>query len=113
MRQKNLIIIFFLIVSVCSLFGQEKSNSTITKVEEIVGLQIYPNPVSNGRVYISTENTTHLKVVEIYDMLGKKVLEITLNNNSKEINLTQLTSGVYIIKVKENNRSETRKLVIK
>lgn len=112
MKQKYILYIFFSLFLSFNSIGQEKKN-TNQKVETIEGLQIYPNPVTSGRIYISTEQNSNSREVEIYDMLGKKVYEITLYGNSKEINISNLNPGIYLIKVKENSASATRKLVIK
>lgn len=76
----------------------------------IAELSIYPNPVSNGKIYItSKDNLT--KQIEIYDVLGKKVLSTLLF--SKEVNIVKLTPGIYVVKIKEGNNSATRKLVVR
>jgi hypothetical protein len=80
------------------------------KGEPIDGLNIYPNPVSTGRIYITSKSSLN-KEVEIYDVLGKKILQATIN--AKELNITSLTPGVYIIKIKEGEATATRKLIVK
>jgi len=76
----------------------------------IAGLSIYPNPVSNGKIYITTtKNLT--KDIEIFDVLGKKIHSSSLFGN--ELNVSKLTPGIYILKIKENNISATRKLVVR
>ena len=91
------------------------SQTTTTKLppqEHIEGLSIYPNPVSNGRLYINiTSKQGANKTVDIYNVLGKKIYSTLLIG--KELNIAQLTPGVYILKITENNISEARKLVIK
>ncbi|WP_253255996.1 T9SS type A sorting domain-containing protein [Formosa algae] len=78
--------------------------------QNIEELSIYPNPVSNGKLYIVTkENLT--KDIEIFNVLGKRILQTTLFG--KEINISKLNPGIYIIKIKENNISTTRKLVVR
>ena len=69
---------------------------------------IYPNPVKS-KLYIniaSNENT----IVEIYDILGKKVLKTQINS-SDSINVQTLKSGVYILKLTQNNSSVSKKLI--
>jgi hypothetical protein len=78
--------------------------------EDIAGLNIYPNPVSNGKIYI-TSTLNFAKEVNIYDVLGKKVVSRKLIG--KELNITDLKPGVYILKIVENNFSATRKLVVR
>ena len=76
----------------------------------IEGLTIYPNPVSNGKIYItSTKNLS--KHIEIFDVLGKKIYDTGLFGNAMDI--SALKNGVYIIKITENNITITRKLVVK
>jgi hypothetical protein len=76
----------------------------------IAGLQVYPNPVANGNLYI-TSDANETKAVTIYDILGKKVISTTLND--QPVNVSNLNSGVYIVKVTEAGKTATRKLVIK
>ncbi len=76
----------------------------------IEGLSLYPNPVSNGKVYISTKNDLD-KEIMIFDVLGKKVLQTTIS--SKELNISNLSPGVYIIKINEGDATATRKLIVK
>ncbi|UFH36510.1 T9SS type A sorting domain-containing protein [Flavobacterium acetivorans] len=76
----------------------------------IEGLNLYPNPVSNGKVYISTKNDLEKEII-IFDLLGKKVLQTMIN--SRELNVSNLSPGVYIIKINEQNASATRKLIVR
>ncbi|ANO49614.1 hypothetical protein Pf1_01373 [Flavobacterium columnare] len=73
-------------------------------------LTIYPNPASSGRIYITSRSTSS-KEIEIYDVLGKLVLQTLLT--AKELNITSLNEGVYIIKIKEGEQRITRKLIVK
>ncbi|WP_179004400.1 T9SS type A sorting domain-containing protein [Winogradskyella forsetii] len=71
---------------------------------------VYPNPVSSGIVNISSTNSEAINV-QVFDILGKQVKNQTLTNNT--LNVSSLKSGVYIIKITQNNASTTKKLVIK
>lgn len=75
----------------------------------ISGLKMYPNPVSNGTIFINTDANTE-KTVVIYDMLGKQVINTTTTSN--EVNVAKLHSGLYIVKITEEGKTATRKLVI-
>lgn len=83
-----------------------------SKVQEntIEGLNFYPNPVTNGKVYITTKSNED-KLITIFDVLGKRVLQTSLS--SKELNVSSLTPGVYIIKIEEGDATATRKLIIR
>lgn len=78
--------------------------------ESIEGLNFYPNPVTNGKIYITTKNAL-TKEVTIIDILGKVVLQTSIS--TKELNVSSLSPGVYVIKIKEGEATATRKLIIK
>lgn len=92
-----------------ALQAQEPKNGTSVTIEN---LNFYPNPVTNGKIYITSKNTS-AKEISIYDVLGKLVLQTSLNVNNKEVNVNALNSGVYIIKIKEGDATATRKLIVK
>ena len=105
-------IIFLLVVLFSfSAQAQENKHATVSKSQEpsIEGLTIYPNPVNSGKIFITTKSSLDKKV-EIFNVLGKKVLETVIT--SKEVNVSNLTAGVYIIKIKEGDATATRKLII-
>ncbi|MBF0693806.1 MAG: T9SS type A sorting domain-containing protein [Flavobacterium sp.] len=76
----------------------------------IAGLQVYPNPVTNGNLFITSDSGAN-KTVSIYNVLGKEVVKA--NITTQPINVSSLTSGVYIVKITEEGKTATRKLVIK
>ena len=111
---KNYFYILFLLIGLgfgATSYAQTDPSKTSTSTSgDIFDLSIYPNPVSNGKIYITThENLT--KDIQIYDVLGKKVLSTSLFG--KELNISKLTAGIYILKIKEGNNSATRKLVVR
>lgn len=100
-----------LLVSLLSLCGFAQDGKSSAKPQDsIEGLTFYPNPVSTGKIYITSKSSLD-KEVSIYDVLGKKVLQSVVN--SKELNISNLSPGVYIIKIKENDATATRKLIVK
>lgn len=93
------------------LSAQEtKQQSKLQETTSIEGLNLYPNPVSNGKVYITSKNDLDKDII-IFDVLGKKVLQTTLS--SKELGIPNLSPGVYIIKINEGEATATRKLIVK
>ena len=71
---------------------------------------VYPNPVTNGYVTISSPSNGE-KNIAIYDILGKQVMNTTIT--SDRLNVAQLNSGIYMLNISENGISSTKKLVIK
>jgi len=106
----KLLFLMMLFVSVSS-FAQSSDGITADKtIENIEGLSVFPNPVNNGKVYISTKHNL-TKNIEIFDVLGKKVISQVLYG--KELKIQDLNPGVYILKIKEGKLSATRKLVVR
>lgn len=79
------------------------------KQNTISGLNMYPNPVSNGTLHI-TSNSSEAKSVSVFDLLGKQVLNAKTSNNA--VNVSSLTSGSYIVKITEDGKTDTKKLII-
>ena len=116
MKEKYLYILLMLIVTSFSAQAQTAKNSGVAdqvKTENTLDkVQIYPNPVTSGKIYINAE-TNSVKAIELYDMLGKRILTTEMNGYQKELNVSNLKAGVYILKLSEKNNSITRKIVIK
>jgi hypothetical protein len=105
------IVTFLVFFFAIGLSAQEtKSQSKTQDNTSIEGLNLYPNPVSNGKVYITSKNDTE-KGILIFDVLGKKVLQTTIN--TRELGVANLSPGVYIIKINEGDATATRKLIVK
>lgn len=101
-------LIFAVVVLFCSDVVAQNSKPVVTQKTE---LNFYPNPVVDGKIFItSTTGATINKEVEIFDVLGKLVLKATV---VRELSLSSLNPGVYLIKIKENDFTATRKLIIK
>ena len=77
---------------------------------EIIGLEIFPNPLADNKVFFIKSNLNNEKEIVIYNLLGKQVLNTTTSGN--EINVSNFNAGVYIVKVTEEGKTATRKLVI-
>lgn len=68
---------------------------------------LYPNP-ANDMLNIAIES--ELKTVEIYTLQGQKVM----TSDIKEINVSQLNTGIYIVKIEdENGAFATQKFIKK
>jgi hypothetical protein len=80
------------------------------KFDAISGLSVYPNPLSGNTLTIASDNNAE-KTVAVYDVLGKQVLNTKTVNGT--INAQGLTAGVYILKITEEGKTATKKLVVK
>ena len=109
--KKNYLFTLFLFLLLSALtYAQEGKVQPKTTETTIDGLSFYPNPVSSGKIYITSKSGED-KDITIFDVLGKKVLQTTLTG--KELNIGALLPGVYIIQIKEDEATATRKLIVK
>lgn len=79
--------------------------------DQIDGFAAYPNPV-NGNQLTVTANSLDTKTVAIYNVLGKKVFTRTFSGAQDTFDVSNVASGIYILKVTEGNRISTQKLII-
>ena len=68
---------------------------------------IYPNPVED-LIHINTGLT--ILEVEIYDVLGKRLNFIKLNN--RKIDMTNANKGIYVLKIKTEIGIITKKIIL-
>ncbi|AXO80468.1 T9SS C-terminal target domain-containing protein [Olleya aquimaris] len=81
-----------------------------TKTFEVVdNFNIYPNPTNTGSVTITTKNNTTIAVT-VFNVLGKQVLSQTIQNNNLDV--SNLTTGVYILKLNQEGTISTKRLVV-
>lgn len=76
-------------------------------------LKVFPNPAKN-LIYFTTTNSSNIKAVDFYNILGKKVINLKTNNfKNNMIDVSNLSSGVYLIKfVFENGYSISKKIIL-
>jgi hypothetical protein len=76
----------------------------------ITSFKLYPNPTNTGKVTIASVNSGAMKVA-VYDILGKQVKNEIVSNDT--IDVSNLKSGIYILKITQNDATSTKKLVIR
>ncbi len=87
--------------------GMVANNETILDIE----IDIYPNP-SSEILYINMLDNT-ATTLQLIDVQGQIVYQETNNKNLiKSISLSQFTSGIYFVKVIQNQKSLTQKVLI-
>mgnify|MGYP003645469500 CR=1 FL=1 len=86
-----------------------EASLTTQEFNTTANFNIYPNPTNSGFVNITTKANTAVNVT-VFDVLGKQVLSKTLNNNTLDV--TSLTTGVYILKLNQNGTSTTKRLIV-
>lgn len=72
------------------------------------GFSYYPNPVKN---MLNLSYTQDISDVAVYNLLGQQVIAKAINANQSQIDMSQLASGTYMVKVTADNQVKTIKVV--
>lgn len=84
-------------------------NAVTAVVENDTGnnFSLYPNP-SDGSIYIQSEE--NIANIILFDMIGQKRLQQKINNGV--IDLTNLSSGIYLLSIEfSNGKTQTTKVI--
>ena len=91
--------------------GTYSNTTASTSNNTITGFNAYPNPVKGNSLTVTT-SSTEAKTVNIFNVLGRKVFSQRFSSMTKTMNVSEIASGVYIMKVTEGNNIATKKLII-
>ncbi len=76
---------------------------------EIISIEIFPNPAKD-MVYINFTDNQNMKM-QVYDIIGKCILQEVLYNSTNEIDISPLPKGVYIIELMGTDHTIRHKLI--
>ena len=87
------------------------SNDEFTLTE--LGINVYPNPVTQGKLYIKRVSN-NFNTVNVYSVLGSKMLQIQLNSNDllEEIDLSSLNSGLYFVEISNGEEKAIKRILV-
>ena len=91
--------------------GFKEDNEDIDNIteEQISSVQIYPNPV-NDRIFIEAE--TEIEEVVVYDIYGRhQVTETPSRQGNLSIDLSDLKSGIYFVKINTEKGNIVRRII--
>lgn len=90
--------------------GRSNLETTISTDLSSPQMTLYPNPVNNR---LQIKSSEPIKYIDIYNTNGKLVYSIMEERNQMDllINLEDLNTGVYIIKINKKIDQMTRKLI--
>jgi hypothetical protein len=71
-------------------------------------LKLYPNPTKNT---LNVSYNQEISNVEVYNLVGQRVANLTPNANEGQLDMSNLASGAYFVKVTSNNATKTVKVI--
>lgn len=72
-------------------------------------INIYPNPATD-HFYVNVTNSSQ---IEVFSIIGKKVIQTQVSNQNTPISIRNLKAGVYIIKITQDGNTTTKKLIVR
>lgn len=82
----------------------------LPEVNKITNIGIYPNP-NNGTFVLNVESE-NIKNIYVYDLLGKVVYQVNNSNAERfDIDITDQTKGIYVVKVVDGDKVEVFKVL--
>jgi len=108
----NLTIVGMVINQSTSEIMNAKESDVILSAEQIQSVDnnifIYPNPTSSLINVVNADNST----IEIYNINGQKIIEISNSSHLEKIDLSNYISGIYFVKVVSDKGVITKKINI-
>ena len=77
---------------------------------ELDSIKIVPNPSTSNFVTITSSFNEDIEVV-VFDVIGKQISSQKLQNN--RLDVSELKSGMYLLKISQKEKTTTKKLVVK
>lgn len=72
-------------------------------------VSLYPNPAKDD---ISLSSSYMIKDIEIYDIMGRRAIQIEVNDFSKIINVSSFNKGIYIAKINTERGLVSKKFIV-
>jgi hypothetical protein len=89
------------------------SVQTHNSVEAGPGMEIYPNPADGQtEIQFSNLNPGRKNLLNVFDVTGQKVLSLPCSAPALTLDVSSLSSGIYLVQLEEGKHSITRKLVV-
>ncbi len=84
-------------------------STNINKININNNIQIYPNPAIN-KVYIDCAEIKVLKM-QVFNIIGDCVFQSVLTSGTNEVDISSLTTGIYVIRLTGADWTIQRKLI--
>lgn len=102
-------------------FEDVTSTLSIENLSENIAFGIYPNPVNASKkinvIFDVTKVNLDENNIEIYSLTGQRVLKTNLTNTqgfyNKEVDLSELNAGVYMLRFTSGSYYKTKKIILR
>jgi type IX secretion system substrate protein/Reeler domain-containing protein len=97
----------------------EFASATLT-IDNVLGVNdaqylnfsLYPNP-SDSKVNLQLPSGINNAKAQVFDYLGKTLIQKNLTNTNNFLNVSNLSTGVYFVKIQSDTKVGTKKLIVR
>jgi Secretion system C-terminal sorting domain len=86
--------------------------SNVKNIQNQSGINLFPNP-STGNVLVTGSGFSNQAHVEVFNILGTRMYLGNLNGGRANLDLSDLRSGLYLIKITEGKQVAVSRLILK
>ena len=91
-------------------------STSIKESEFHSAFSVLPNPITNGELFLKSENGKQVKNIEIINSLGQVVLHESSGEmngiDAKRIDVSNLSKGIYYLTARTSDGACTKKIII-
>ncbi|WP_405604450.1 endonuclease [Polaribacter sp. Asnod1-A03] len=87
--------------------GIYNSNTASVSTSIFTGFKMFPNPVANKLYFNTTEDVS----VNIYNLIGKLIQSSEISSTNNNLDVSNLSSGIYLVKISNGNQFITKKIM--
>lgn len=87
-----------------TVFSEDCSALSVDEFDLNAAVSVYPNPTSE---ILNINSQLTLEKLELFTVLGRKILE----TDTDIINMSDLQSGIYLLKIYSENNTTTKKII--
>ncbi|MEN0082968.1 T9SS type A sorting domain-containing protein, partial [Flavobacterium lindanitolerans] len=77
---------------------------------DLTMLKAYPNPVTD---LLNVSYSENILAVEVFNLIGQKIMDKTVNNTLVSINLSDIETGTYLVRVSSGKAQKTFRILKK
>ncbi|WP_299247087.1 T9SS type A sorting domain-containing protein [uncultured Lacinutrix sp.] len=93
------------------------SNNTLgvdeVQVSTVDAPSVYPNPVNEGVLNIKINNSSNHFNYKMYNVIGGLVKNGKLNSGVNTLDVSNVATGIYVVRMTDGNTVSTQKIIIK
>lgn len=77
----------------------------------LLGIKVFPNPVLDNEVFITVPTVSENTTMTIFGLDGRQIMKEKIVNIKTKLSLSELPSGIYLLKVNSEKGSQTSKII--